>query len=77
MKILIKQLFDRTRNERHLCSFLGIKVWTMGIGPEGQKVAGEIKSVASSPEFAITGGLNALVQKAVFGQMTQSMITGQ
>ena len=49
----------------------------MGIGPEGQKVAGEIKSVASSPEFAITGGLNALVQKAVFGQMTQSMIKGQ
>ena len=49
----------------------------MGIGPEGQKVAGEIKSVSSSPEFAITGGLNALVQKAVFGQMTQSMIKGQ
>ena len=52
----------------------GIRVWTVGAGPEGQAVGGEIKSVAFAPSYSVTGGATALCSKSVFDTMSASFI---
>ena len=56
--------------------FAGVKVWTVGAGPEGQKISGELKTVAFSSAFSIAGGMTALVQKDIFATMTSAIMKG-
>lgn len=55
---------------------LGIRIWTVAAGPEGQAASSELKGVAYSPGYSIAGGITAMVQKQIFNTMTGSLMKG-
>lgn len=56
------------------CATSGIQVWTIGIGPEGRKVANELRYLATMPRYALSGDMASLVQKAAFTMVSGGLL---
>ena len=57
--------------------FIGVQLWTFGIGPEGLRVSKELTMLASSPRYAIAGGVTSLIQKQAFTSLSGGLMKSE